>query len=412
MGRYDVIILGGGPAGSAAALTLAGRGKRVLVLEKEVFPRFHIGESLLPYNRRLLDTLGVLPLVETGGFMRKIGAQFWLGNGSRHVNFLFAHGSFNQETTAWQVERWVFDDLLLKEVRRRGVEEREGSAAENYRIESDRVTVETGGGAREEAAFLIDATGQSSFTGVREGLRELNPRHRKIALFGHFRGVPLPEGERQGDIIIVRLENEWAWLIPLTPEKVSVGLVLDQAAFKRSGLSPDAMFSRLVNASSVLRDKLGAAERLGPLRTIADYSYTHRRFVSPRLVRVGDAAGFLDPVFSSGVHLAMESGHEAALAIDQALVHGSAMTARLRRYERWLRRSMGMYFRMIENFYTRPFIEVFVEPRPFLRLPAAVSAVLAGRLEAPWAVRWRLAVFFLIVALRARFPMTPPMRFT
>lgn len=412
MGRYDVIILGGGPAGSAAALALAGRGRRVLVLEKEVFPRFHIGESLLPYNRRLLETLGLMPLVEAAGFMRKIGAQFWLGNGSRHVNFLFAHGCFNEETTAWQVERSVFDDLLLKEVRRRGVEVREGLAAESYRIESDRVTVETGGGAREEAAFLIDATGQSSFTGVREGVREMNPRHRKVAIFGHFRGIPLPEDERQGDILIVRLENEWAWLIPLTPEKVSVGLVLDQAAFKREAISPEAMFARLVGGSCVLREKLGAAERLGPLRTMADYSYTHRRFVSPRLVRVGDAAGFLDPVFSSGVHLAMESGHEAALAVDHALASGAVMTRRLRRYERRLRRSMEMYFRMIEKFYTRPFIEVFVEPRPFLRLPAAVSAVLAGRLEPPWAVRWRLAVFFLIVALRARFPTAAPMRFT
>ena len=412
MGRYDVIILGGGPAGSAAALTLAGRGRRVLVVEKEVFPRFHIGESLLPYNRRLLETLGILPLVEAGGFMRKIGAQFWLGNGSKHVNFLFANGCFNEETTAWQVERSVFDDLLLKEVRRRGVEVREGCGAGSFAVEAGRVTVGLDGGGREEADFLIDATGQTSFTGVREGLRELNPRHRKIAIFGHFRGIPLPEGERQGDIIIVRLENEWAWLIPLTPERVSVGLVLDQAAFKAEGVSPEAIFERLVDSSAVLREKLGSAERLGPLRTIADYSYTHRRFVSPRLVRVGDAAGFLDPVFSSGVHLAMESGHEAAMAVDDALARGAVVTARLRRYERWLRRSMRMYFRMIEKFYTRPFIEVFVEPRPFLRLPAAVSAVLAGRLDAPWAVRWRLAVFFLIVALRARFPQTAPMRFT
>jgi flavin-dependent dehydrogenase len=410
--RCDVLILGGGPAGCAAALTLAAAGRKVVVLEKEVFPRFHIGESLLPYNRRLLETLGLLPLMESAGFLRKVGAQFWLGNGSRHVDFRFSDGGFNEETSAWQVERSDFDHRLLQEVRRRGVEVHEGRGVAEYEVAEDGVTVRTTDDAVMKGAFLIDATGQSSFTGVREGLREMHPRHRKIALFGHFRGIPLPPGDRQGDIIIVRLEQEWAWLIPLSPEKVSVGLVLDQRAFKEAGLAPEAMFDRLVGASSVLSEKLAVAERIGPLRAVADYSYTNRRFVSRRLVRVGDAAGFMDPVFSSGVHLAMESGHEAAKVVDDALRRGAAMTWRMRKYERWLRRSMGLYFRMIEKFYTRPFIEVFVEPKPVLQLPAAVSAVLAGRLDNAWPVRWRLAVFFLIVALRARLPLTSPVRFT
>lgn len=143
---------------------------------------------------------------------------------------------------------------------------REGTAVDGYTVEPDRVTVRTGDGREAEASFLIDATGRASFTGVREGLREMHPRHRKIAVFGHFRGVPLPDGDRQGGIFIVRLENEWAWLIPPSPDKVSVGLVPGQAALRESGLTPEAMLARLADSSAVMRAKLGGAEQLGPLR--------------------------------------------------------------------------------------------------------------------------------------------------
>ena len=327
MSRYDAIIIGGGPAGSSAAMTLRAAGRSVLVLEKETFPRFHIGESLLPYNRRLLERLGVVPLLEQAGFVRKIGAQFWLGNGSKHVDFLFADGRFNEEAMAWQVERSRFDDLLLKEAARRGAEVREGCTVEDYQVGKEIVAVRTSAGPA-EGTFLIDASGQVNFTGNREGLREANPKLRKIAIFAHFGGIPLPEGERRGDIIIVRLEHEWAWIIPLSEEKVSVGLVVDQARFKASGLTPAEMFERLVESSSVLREKMSGAERISPLRTISDYSYKNRRFVGPRLIRAGDAAGFMDPIFSSGVHVAMESGHAAANVVDDALARGLAFTPR------------------------------------------------------------------------------------
>lgn len=410
MSRYDAIIIGGGPAGSTAALSLRRLGRQVIVLEKETFPRFHIGESLLPYNRRLMDTLGLLPLMEQAGFVRKTGAQFWLGDGSKHVQFIFTNSAYNEEPASWQVERAILDDLLLKEAARRGAEVREGCAVSSYAIHDDRVTVQTAGGEI-EGAFLIDATGQANFTGTREGLRELHPRHRKIAIFGHFDGIPLAEGERGNDIIIVRLEHEWAWIIPLRRDKVSVGLVIDQAAFKATGLTPQQAFDQALARSSVLREKMARATPLGPLRVIADYSYTNRRFASPRLMRVGDAAGFMDPIFSSGVLVAMESAHAAAQAVDHALSQNAAFTRRMEDYERWLRRCMARYTRMIEKFYTTPFIEIFVEPRPFLRMPDAISELLAGRLDLRWAVLWRLEVFYFLVWLRARLPFTEPIRF-
>jgi flavin-dependent dehydrogenase len=411
MTRYDVLIIGGGPAGSTAGMVLARAGRRVLIVEKEKFPRFHIGESLLPYNRRLFDELGLLPIIEGAGFVRKLGAQFWLGNGSRHVEVRFDEGVFNEETSAFQVERSIFDELLLRQAAAQGADVREGCTVTGYVVGSDGVFVQTDAGDV-SVDFLIDASGQSNFTGNREGVKELYSGHRKVAIFGHFRGVPVAAGEKGGDIVIVRLEEEWAWLIPLAGDKMSVGLVVDQRRVKGSPLPPADLFHEIVNSSSVLREKLNAAELNGPMRVIADYSYTNRRFVARRLVRVGDAAAFMDPIFSSGVFLAMRSAHKAARAVDDALRSGAAMTMKLRRYERWLRRSMAVYWKLIENFYTRPFIEVFLTPDPPRKLQAAVNSVLAGRIEPSWAVRWRLWWFYFLVRLRARgWPITPPVNF-
>jgi FADH2-dependent halogenase len=410
MERYDVIVIGGGPAGSTAARVLARRGRRVLVIEKERFPRFHIGESLLPYNLRLFRELELLPLIEAAGFVRKLGAQFWLGNGSRHIDVRFADGAFNEETTAFQVERSVFDDLLLRHAASAGAEVREGCAVSSYVIGGGGVKVQTTSG-EVASDFLIDASGQGNFTGNRDGLKETYASHRKVAVFGHFAGVPVPDGDRCGDILIVRLEDEWAWLIPLAGGKMSVGLVLDRTRFKEASTSPEDLFRETISGSAVLREKLAAAERIGPLRTIADYSYTNRRFVGPRLVRVGDAAAFLDPIFSSGVYLAMRSGRDGADTVDEALRRRAAMTSGMRRYERRLRRSMGVYWKLIEQFYTRPFIEVFLAPDPPMHLQSAVNSVLAGRIESPWSVRWRLWIFYGMVRLRAFWSFTPPVDF-
>ncbi|MGI8604393.1 MAG: NAD(P)/FAD-dependent oxidoreductase [Verrucomicrobiales bacterium] len=408
MTRYDAIIIGGGPAGSTAATVLARTGRRILVLEREKFPRFHIGESLLPYNRRLFGELGLLPLIEQAGFVRKFGAQFWLGDGSRHVEVRFAEGAFNEETSAFQVERSIFDDLLLRHSEKQGAEVREGCSVNGYVVSRDGVHVQTDAGEF-ASKFLIDASGQANFSGNREGVKEIYSRHRKVAVFGHFTGVTVPDAEKAGDIVIVRLSEEWAWLIPLAGGKMSVGVVMDLKRVKESARAPAELFWDIVRQSSLLAEKLRPAGMIGSLRTISDYSYSNRRFVSPRLVRVGDAAAFMDPIFSSGVYLAMRSAREAAFAIEDALIRGAAMTARLRRYERWLRRSMSLYWKLIEKFYTRPFIEVFLAPDPPFKVNAAVNSVLAGRIEATWAVRWRLALFYLIVRVHERFglPQVP-----
>lgn len=412
---YDAVIIGGGPGGSATATFLARAGKRALLLEKERFPRFHIGESLLPYNRRLFQEMGVLEKIERAGFVPKWGAQFHLSNGSKSLNLLFREGRFTREVMAYQVERSRFDHILMEHARACGADVREGWTVTRVSAQPDQAIVEAtapdGSKHAFRGAFVVDASGRSNLSGNQEGLRYVHPGHRKLAIFGHFAGVRLDEGEKAGDTVIVRLENKWFWVIPLGPDKVSVGCVLDQAEFARLQQPPEQIFAELWRSSSPLTARMGSAHRLGDLQVTGDFSYYNRRLVGPRLVRVGDAAGFMDPIFSAGVFLAMHSGRMAAELIIDSLRAGNDGAALLRRYEKKIFRAMRLYWQMVEGFYTTPFLEVFLEPRHRLDLPAAVTAVLAGELEGGWKIWWRLRLFDLVVRLQAWWPLVPRLSF-
>jgi FADH2-dependent halogenase len=412
---FDVLVIGGGPGGSATAGFLARQGRRVLLLEKEHFPRFHIGESLLPYNRQLFEELGVLPTLEAAGFVKKVGAQFHLGNGSQFVQLVFRQGRFTREPEAFQVERAPFDQLLLEHARACGAEVREGWTVTRFASDADGVTTEarSDGGlvASFHSAFLVDASGRANLTGNQEGLRVIHPRLKKLAVFGHFTGVRLDDGEKAGDTVIVRLHNKWFWLIPLSPQKVSVGCVMDQEEFARAKETPEAIFTRLWQSSVPLRERMQDARLVGVFHATTDFSYKNRRFVGRRLLRVGDAAAFMDPIFSSGVYLAMFSGKLAAQAINKSLTAGDDGSHRLRRYERRVYKAMKFYWEMVENFYTTPFMEVFMSPREKFHLASAVNAVLAGELEGGWAMRWRMRLFFCIVKFQSGFPLAPRISF-
>jgi FADH2-dependent halogenase len=412
---YDALIIGGGPGGSAAATFLAKSGRRVLVLEKEFFPRFHIGESLLPYNQGLFREMGVLPKLEAAGLVKKTGAQFHLGNGAKSLFLVFRNGVFTRHAEAFQVERATFDHLLLKHAQESGAEVREGWTVINFASSPGGVTLEARGPDGKvttlQGRFLVDASGRGNLTGNQEGLRVIHPRLKKLAVFGHFNGVTLNEGEKGGDTIIVRLENKWFWIIPLSAQKVSVGCVIDKDEFTRSEGTPEQIFTRIWNASPVLRERMKNARLLSPMQTTSDFSYRNRRLVGQRLLRVGDAAGFMDPIFSAGVYLAMYSGKLAAELVNESLKQGDDGCSRLARYERRVNRSMSTYWQMVENYYTTPFMELFLEPRHKLHLPSAVTAVLAGELEGGWKVRWRMKLFFWLVKLQARWPLVPRISF-
>jgi flavin-dependent dehydrogenase len=411
MEPYDALIIGGGPGGSTAATYLARAGKRVLLLEKEFFPRFHIGESLLPYNLRLFREMGIMPQIEAAGFVRKLGAQFHLGNASKACKFVFRDGRFNDEPEAVQVERAVFDHLLLKHARTSGADVREGWTVGKFSRGTKTVSIEATGpdGVKTvfEGSFLIDASGRGNLTGNQEGQRVYHEKLKKLAVFGHFNGVWVEPGDRGGDTVIVRLDNKWFWVIPLSKEKISVGCVMDAAEFAAMKLPPAEVFEKIWKSSPEMRKRMENTKLVGVIHTAGDFSYHNRRLVGPRLLRVGDAAGFMDPIFSSGVYIAMFTGRNAAQEVIKSLAAGDDGGRRFLAYEKRSRKAMRFYWEMVENYYTTPFMQLILEPREKFSLASAVNAVLAGQLEGGWRLRWRMRLFFWLVKLQGFVPLVP-----
>jgi FADH2-dependent halogenase len=413
--EHDVIIIGCGPGGSSAATFLAQGGKRVLVLEKEVFPRFHIGESLLPYNQKLFREMGVLPAIQAAGFPRKVGAQFFLGNGSMHTRFVFRQGKFTREPEVVQVERAKFDHILLQHARSAGADVREGWSVAKTTSDAEGVAVQArdpdGKMHQFRAAFLIDASGRANLTGNQEGMRVVHPRLKKLAVFGHFTNVMRDAGDAGGDTVITRLENKWFWIIPVSAEKTSVGLVIDKDEFNQSEGTPQEIFQRWVAYSPVMQQRMENAQLTSSMQTTSDFSYYNRRLVGQRVLRIGDAAGFMDPIFSAGVYLAMWSGKLAAEVVQKSLAKGDDGSRRFLKFEKRVKAGMHFYWQMVEHYYTKPFMELFLQPRNHASLPDAVNAVLAGELEGGWNLRWRLRYFFLLVKWHARRPLVPRLSF-
>ena len=408
---WDAIVIGGGPAGACAAAKLAQMGRSVLVIEKEKFPRFHVGESLLPYSRPILEEIGVWEKLQNVGFMRKRGAQFWLGNGTHHIRVTFAQSIFTEFPEALHVERSLFDQILLEHARASGAEICEETLVTNFTVKNDFVEVTArradGGEFTERARFLVDASGLSNFTGNQQRLRQIMPEHRKIAFYAHFNNTVMPPGEEAGDILILRRPDSWCWMIPLSVDKTSVGLVFDADEIRAHPMPAEDRVAQTIVATPELQRRLGKAERITPVHVAADFSYHNRRLASPRLIRIGDASGFIDPIFSSGVHLALQSGRDSALLINEAVTQNTGWTHGMKKYETQTRRRIDIYQRFITKFYTREFCEVFMNGGHAEKITSAVNAVLAGRTELPFAAWWRLNLFFLIVRVQRHFTLAP-----
>ncbi len=408
--KYDAIVIGGGPSGSTVATRLTQRGRRVLLLEKEHFPRFHIGESLLPCSMPLLEQLGVMPALHEHGFLVKYAAEFVTADGSVTRRYAFAEGLIPGAPSAFEVDRAEFDHVLLKNAVKRGVEVREGMTVTRFDIthEAAEVTArdEAGVETRCSAQLLIDATGQTSLMAGKLGMREMDQGLKNFAVFSHFEGAERHEGKREGDISVVLVPGGWWWVIPLAGGRTSVGQV-GPASMLRGRKPDEAYFHEQIAATPYLARRLASAQRAAPVRTISDYSYVSKKLAGDRFVLVGDAGAFIDPVFSTGVYLGMVGAFRAAEAVDAALTAGRFSRREFVAYESWVKKQVDTYKKFVKGFYRPEFVELLMAPSEFLDLRAAVTSLLAGfGVDRP-EINARVLVFLGLAKLNKRLELVP-----
>lgn len=403
----DVLVIGGGPAGSTVATRLAERGYNVVLMEKAHHPRFHIGESLLPLNLPLLEELGVKAEVEQQS-MIKHGVEFvspWHANKS--VLLDFADAWDKAHPYAYQVRRSDFDHTLLKNAKAKGANIIEGCRVNKVEFDeaSPRRSVAAGGGAtitaltdqnqtlRYKTRFVVDASGRDTILANQLGTKAKNRAHASAAIYGHFEGAKRHEGKLEGNISVFWFDHGWFWFIPLSDGATSVGAVCWPYYLKSRKNSPQAFFMDTIALCAPLAERLKNARLVSDVTATGNYSYTSHRSSGKNYLMLGDAFAFIDPVFSSGVFLAMNSGFVGADTIDTCLKEPQNAATALKKFDKVMRAGPKQFSWFIYRLTSPSMRDLFMEPQNTWRVKEAILAVLAGDIFRGTPIHGRLMVF-------------------
>lgn len=359
---HDCIVIGGGPAGATAAALLAKKGRRVLVLERDEFPRHHVGESLMPETFSTFERLGLLEKLKESSYPVKESVQFVNARGEDSAPFFFTDRDPSPCSRTWQVQRDDFDRMMIENARESGAEVRFGVRAKEVLFEGDRaigVRTLTDKGPRDLfAKVIIDASGTHGLLSKQLGIREQDPFLRNAAIYGYFKGAYRDQGRNAGATLIISTPDRqgWFWSIPLPNDITSIGVV-GQPSYLMSGRGSDPLktFEEEIEKTPGVKKRLESAERVGEVRVISDFSYKSSKVAGDGWVLVGDAYGFIDPVYSSGVFLALKSGEFAADAIDEALSAGDVSEQKLGAFGEKLSGGMNLLRRLVYAFYDPSF---------------------------------------------------------
>ena len=360
--KYDAIVIGAGPAGSSAGAVLADKGHDVLVVEKEKFPRYHVGESLMPFCYFSLERLGLVEKLHRSENPRKYCVQFVRQNGSVSQPFYFFQHMDHPSSTTWQVWRSEFDEMLLDKARENGasvLEETKAKALlkEEGRVVGVRAQSSEYGELELRAPLVVDASGRDCFSSIREQWMERDPKLKKIAIWTYFKGAKRDPGIDEGATTVAYLPNKgWFWYIPLSGDVVSVGIVAEHDyLFDGSTKDLAEIFNREVKNNRWIEEHLAEGEQEGEYRVTGEFSYRNRYCAIDGLVLAGDALGFLDPVFSSGVFLALKSGVMLADVADVALRKGDVSASAFEQYGKSMQDSIETMRKIVYAFYDEDF---------------------------------------------------------